>query len=110
MSGLAQEESVSLSKNLRWSVRRKMQNGTYKTPCTPYGYILADRKLIISESEAKVVRQIFTWYLNGYGIHRIVQMLDETEIFTDEHVQKWTQRHVLYILKNEKYIRPVRKP
>ena len=36
-------------------------------------------------------------------------MLDETEIFTDGHVQKWTQRHVLASLRtkgflsNEKY-------
>ena len=103
MSGLAQEESISLSKNIRWSIRRRMQNGTYKISCAPYGYTLNDGKLIISEPEVEVVRQIFAWYLNGYGVHRIVQMLNESETDAGQHSKKWIIRHVLCILKNEKY-------
>ena len=103
MSGLAQEESVSLSKNLRWSVRRKMQNGTYKPSNAPYGYVLENGKLKISEPEAEVVRQIFAWYLDGYGVQQIMQMLNEAGIPTSKHLEKWGKAHVRYILDNEKY-------
>ncbi len=103
MSGLAQEESVSLSKNLKWSIRRKMQNGTYKSPNAPYGYVLIDGKLMISEPEADVVRQIFAWYLNGYGVWQIMQMLNQAEIPTSKNLEKWGKAHVRYILDNEKY-------
>lgn len=30
MGGLAQEESTSISQNLRWSIKKRMENGTIK--------------------------------------------------------------------------------
>lgn len=35
MGGLAQEESNSISQNMRWSVQKRMQNGTYKISRPP---------------------------------------------------------------------------
>ena len=103
MSGLAQEESVSLSKNFRWGIQKRMQNGTYKMSNAPYGYVLTDGKLVISEPEAEVVRQIFAWYLDGYGVLQIMNMLNQAGIPTSKNLEKWGKAHVRYILDNEKY-------
>ena len=36
MGGLAQEESTSISQNMRWSIKKRMQNGTYRNSCPPF--------------------------------------------------------------------------
>ena len=46
LGGLAQEESVSISQNMQWSVRKRMENGTYVLPSLPYGYTNEKESLI----------------------------------------------------------------
>ena len=58
----AQEESISISKNIRWSEERRMKNGTFIPSTTPYGYVLKDRQFHIVEQEAEIVRLIFMSY------------------------------------------------
>lgn len=101
MAGLAQEESVSISKNQKWAIRRRMQNGTYQAPL-PYGFIRIDGRIEIVESEAEVVRQIFAWYLEGYGAKRIARMLNDAGI--SRRNCTWTAQVILRLLKNERYI------
>ena len=55
----AQEESTSISKNMRWSIQKRMDAGTYLGNTAPYGYHLQDGQLIVNEEEADVVRRIF---------------------------------------------------
>ena len=103
MGGLAQEESTSLAQNMRWGVRKRMQNGTYKIGIPPYGYRMADGELVIEESEAAVVRQIYAWFLEGNGVMRITQMLNAAGYPTSNGLEKWGKAHVRYILSNERY-------
>ena len=42
LSSMAQDESVSLSKNVRMGIRHRMRNGTFKQGCIPYGYYVID--------------------------------------------------------------------
>ena len=102
MAGLAQEESVSISKNMKWAVRRRMQNGTYKSGRIPYGFEKNDGKIEISENEAETIRQIFEWYLSGYGITAISNMLNENPAFRKKY--DWQHPVVRYILLNERYM------
>lgn len=101
MAGLAQEESVSISKNMKWAVRRRMQNGTYKSGRQPYGFAKINGKIEIIEQEAETVRQIFKWYLSGYGITTITNMLNQNSVFGNQGT--WNHYHVLAILTNERY-------
>ena len=64
MGGLAQEESTSISQNMRWSARKRMENGTYKTPSIPYGYIMKNGTLEIDPPKAEIVKMIFNNYLS----------------------------------------------
>ena len=41
LGSAAQEESLSISKNLKWSIRKRMQKGDFITCRAPYGYILS---------------------------------------------------------------------
>lgn len=98
MGGLAQEESTSISQNMRWSVQKRMQNGTYVLPHVPYGYRMVNKRLVIHEEEAQVVRYIFKAYLNGIGISKIAHTLNQ-----QSNQIKWKYTSVRYILMNEKY-------
>lgn len=40
MGGLAQEESTSISQNLRWGIKKRMENGTIKMCKAAFGYKL----------------------------------------------------------------------
>lgn len=104
MGGLAQEESTSISQNMRWSCQKRMMNGTYEISRPPYGYIKKNGKLIIDEEQAQVVRNIFNWYINGAGLEAIADGLNELNIKSSMRAVKWKAYIVRYILKNERYI------
>ena len=70
-SQFAQEESMSISKNCRLGVRKRMMDGTYKTASAPFGYDYVDGKLKTNPEKAKIVNQIFSWYANGIGVEEI---------------------------------------
>lgn len=99
----AQEESTSISKNMRWSIQKRMENGTF-TGCTaPYGYRLENGNLVIVPEEAAIVQRIFEMHLAGIGQNSIVQELNRDGITTREGTP-WHISRVHYILSNEKYI------
>ena len=67
MGGLAQEESASISNNVRWGIRSKMRNGTVKFHSAPLGYDLYEGNLIINKREAEIVKSIYKMFLSGMG-------------------------------------------
>lgn len=59
-ASLAQEESISISKNQRMSYQRRMERGEFITCSAPFGYQIVDGKnLTIVEDQAKIVKWIF---------------------------------------------------
>ena len=75
--------SEDLSENIRAVFRRKMREGQFLGPFAPYGYMKdpTDRhRLIIDDEAAKVVRLIFTLYLEGSGCARIAGILTKRGI------------------------------
>ena len=104
MSGLAQEESSSISNNLKWTYHKQMMDGTIKCRSAPYGYTLNNGKLIVNHEESTVVKRIFTMFLSGYGYLAIAQILNEEKIQKDNRETKWMPSAIQYILTNEKYI------
>jgi len=104
MGGLAQEESTSISQNMRWSVRKRMENGTYITPSVPYGYVMKNGKLEIDPPKADIVKMIFNKYLCGVGAQGIVNELNKAKVPPVSRGEKWYLYNVQYILTNERYI------
>ena len=99
----AQEESVSISKNMKWSIQKRMDAGTYLGNIAPYGYRLEEGQLHINEAEASVVRRIFEMRLAGMGQVAITQELNRQGILPRDG-KPWTVYRVRYILSNERYI------
>lgn len=104
MGGLAQEESTSISQNMRWSVQKRMQNGTYKNATPPFGFKKANGDLDVDENQAAIVRQMFEWYVNGYGFQAIAEKLNSMNIPSSKQSVLWKADNVKYVLKNERYI------
>lgn len=103
--GLAQEESFNRSKNISWGILRKIESGEaqiLRRKC--YGYSHDNEgNLQIQNDEAKVVKQIFDMYLNGFSIIRIVKELEHLAIVSPTGKTKWCKRTIESLLSNEKY-------
>ncbi len=59
--------------------------------------------LIINEKQAKVVRRIYTDYLNGKGTNRIAHALEKEGIPNWNGKAKWYESNIKKMLSNEKY-------
>lgn len=105
LGAVAQEESANTSKRIKFGKRENAGKG--RVPNLVYGYdkIPGDYfRLLINQEEAKVVRQIFHWYVQeGYGASKIAAMLNEKKIHTKRDCL-WSQNAISRILKNEIYI------
>lgn len=102
-SAIAQEESISISQNIRYGNRKRMEVGEFIVSNAAYGFRYIDQKLVIYEPEAKIVKDIFNMYLEGKSTHTIASILNERGIQTKTG-GKWERCGIKYILRNEKYI------
>ncbi len=103
LSSLAENESISISENNKWSIQKRFQNGTYIVAYPPYGYENIDGEMVIHEEQAKVVRFIFEQILSGNSTHKVAKILEEKGIPTKKG-GKWSSTTIRGILENEKYI------
>ena len=103
MGGLAQEESSSISKNVRWSIRSKMKNGTVKFHSAPLGYDLYEGNLIINKREAEIVKSIYKMFLSGMGYDSICRELNESKVIKNDKETKWFLASIQFLI-NEMYI------
>lgn len=99
----AQQESESISGNMRWSYKKRMESGEFNCCAPAYGYDLIEGELVINEAEAQIVQRIFSQYLQGMGIQTIAAMLDSEGIPRKYGHQKWSYFTIRYILNNERY-------
>lgn len=71
----------------------------------PYGFNLtANSTLEINEKEADVVRTIFSYYLAGASLGKVVDMLCMKQIPSPTGKVRWTRAAVDHLLSNGKYI------
>ena len=103
-SQIAQEESISLSQNMKRSYKTRMEQGKFLTCCAPLGYELEKGELIINEAESEIVKDIFSSYLSGINTREIATKLTRKKIPNKNGTNEWNFHSIRYILKNEKYI------
>lgn len=104
-ASMAQEESVSISQNQRWSYQKRMRSGEFITCKAPFGYeLLEGKRLAVNESEWEFVRWIYTRYLSGMPMLDIADAMTNMGIPTREGSARWSIKTVRYILRNEKYM------
>ncbi len=100
---IAQEEAMSISKNVRMGVQYRMRTGTFKQGQAPYGYKVTNGIFTIIESEAEIVRMIFIAYREGKSMRKIASELNEMGIEKNNGHEQWRPQHIKYILTNVRY-------
>jgi DNA invertase Pin-like site-specific DNA recombinase len=101
LASISQEESRSISTNVKWSVEKRFKRGITPTPKI-LGLDSVNKKYVINEQEAPIIREIFNKFLHGYNINDIVASLNERGITTVKG-NKWFYASVRAILTQEKY-------
>ena len=105
-AAMAQKESENISAHMRWSYQARMKGGTFLPASVPFGYVIQDKKIVIDEERAEIVRRIFHSYLAGQSMDEIAAQLNREGIPVrlDIKGRKWIQPSISYILSNERYI------
>ena len=106
MASLAQQESQSLSQNVRLGLQYRYQQGKVQV-CTNrfLGYDKdKDGNLVINPEEAEVVKRIYREYLEGSSYYQIGHGLEEDGIRTAAGSSYWLATTLRKILMNEKYM------
>ena len=104
-AAFAQEESHSISENVKRGYRQRFQMGIVKYSKV-YGYYpdKQDKNIwYIQEDEAAIVREIFYRYLRGDNIQDIRQDLTERGVPSPGD-RTWYDSTISKILRNERYI------
>ena len=106
MASLAQQESQSLSQNIKLGLQYRFQNGEVRVNHSRFlGYTKDEEgNLIIEPAEAKVVKRIYREYLEGASLLQIGRGLEADSILTGAGKTKWRPETLKKILQNEKYI------
>ena len=105
LSSLAQDESRSISENSTWGIRRRFEQGKLHINHTKFlGYDKnKDGNLVINEKQAKIVRRIYTEFLDGKGACRIARALEFGGVLNWNGKAKWYEGSIRKMLTNEKY-------
>jgi len=101
LASFAQEESRSISENVKWSIRKGFEKGKTNSFCI-YGYRWTGTEFITVPEEAKIIRLIFDNFMNGMSAEQTEKQFEEMGIvsYTGGH---FSNTSIRAILRQEKY-------
>lgn len=101
LASFSQEESRSISENVKWGIRKRFEKGIPNSFCM-YGYRWNGEKFIVVPEEAKIIRLIYDNFLHGISAEQTEKQLAEMGVksYTGQH---FSNSSIRAILKNEKY-------
>lgn len=80
LASFAQEESISISNNIKWSTRKRFQKGIPNGKFYIYGYRWSDDHLVVEPKEAEIVKLIYSNYMEGISAESTEKQLEEKKI------------------------------
>lgn len=106
MASLAQQESQSLSQNVKMGIQYRYQQGEVQVN---HNRFLGDtkdknKKLVIEPEGAEIIKRIYREYLEGASLLHIARGLETDGILTGAGKAKWRSETLKKMLQNEKYI------
>ena len=106
MAALAESEAENMSENIKWGKRRRYEKGRVESLAVVnlYGYRKDGGALAVSESEAEIIRRIYSEFLDGLNYEQISEGLNADGIPTRRGNDVWFNRTVMNVLTNEKYM------
>ena len=101
LEGYAEYYSAELSQKIRRGMNESRQKGNYTGGFILYGYKVVDKKIVVDEEKAEVIRFMYEQYAKGVYVKNIIADLTKRGIL---HRGKPFARNTVYsILKNERY-------
>ena len=106
MASLAQQESESLSQNVKLGMQYRFQQGKVMVNASCFlGYDKDENgDLVINPEQAETVKRIYREYLEGASCQQIVRRLERDSIRTARGNIRWHDSSIRLILENEKYM------
>lgn len=102
LSSFAQEESRSVSENIKWRIRRRFADGEIVNLRFIFGYQVRKGCIEINPAEAEIVRMIFKDYINGMGCPSIAKKISDMDV-SRPRGGIWNSDRIAEVIKNEKY-------
>ena len=111
LASFAQEESRSISENVKWGVRKRFQSGEIGAAnkhILGYRYDDELRKYVIIPEEAESVRWMFQMYIDGVSLREIAGSMNRAGIRTTlgNDFQEASVRQLIF---NEVYVGDIRR-
>lgn len=103
MATLAQDESRKTSIRVKAGQQTSMEKGVFYGNGNILGYNRVGKEMVIDPEQAKTVRMIFDWYLDGMGIRAIQFKLEQEGRLTSTGLKQWQMASISRILKNSFY-------
>ena len=102
LASFAQEESISISNNVKWGVKKRFEQGIPNGRFKVYGYRWEGDQLVIIPEEAAIVRRIFQNFLDGKS------RLETEREFAAEGITtragcRWVDSNLKFVLTNITY-------
>ena len=106
MASLAQQESQSLSHNVKLGLQYRYQRGKGQVNHNRFMGQTKDEdgNLIFVPKEAEIIKRIYREYLEGKSLACIGRELEKDGILTVAGKQRWRPETIKKILLNDKYI------
>ena len=102
LASFAQEESRSISENVKWGTIKRFKQGIPNGKFSIFGYEWQDDKLVIIPEEAEIVRWMYAEYMKGASRIEIGRALMQRGIYTRQG-KPWVDSNVKVILTNITY-------
>lgn len=102
LASFAQEESRSISENVKWGTRKRFEQGIPNGRVRVFGYVWQGDTLVIVPTEAETVKRIYREFLDGKTPRKIARDLNADGITTRVGCQ-WSDFSIRIILKNITY-------
>jgi DNA invertase Pin-like site-specific DNA recombinase len=101
LASYAQEESLSISENVKWGIRKRFSQGHFLA-YTIYGYRWIDNHFEIIEKEAETIRFMYHSFADGMMLTEISDALAKQGIYNRKG-KPFGKTSILRILDQEKY-------
>jgi DNA invertase Pin-like site-specific DNA recombinase len=104
MASMAESESESMSQNISWSFQKQAQKGKVTLhKCIGYE-ITKDKRLVIDEYQAPIIKRLFEMKLNGYDNAEMMNYLNDAGLKTSKGNAFTATSQITHILQDVRYI------
>lgn len=97
LASFAQEESRSISENVKWGTRKRFAEGIPNGHFQIYGYRWEDDHLVVQPEEAEIVRLIYGNFLKGLSAEQTEKQLEAMGVksYKGQHFSNSSIRQIL---------------